>query len=157
MTTVKAIPDGYHSITPYLVVKGAAAALDFYKRAFGAKEILRFDMENGTVGHAEITIGDSRVMLADEMPGMPDAVIYPPPSRGGSTVGMNLYVENVDSEFAKAVAAGATVKRPLQNQFYGDRSGTVEDPFGHIWTLSSHVEDVSMDELKKRLAAMPKG
>jgi PhnB protein len=157
MTTVKAIPDGYHSITPYLVVKGAAAALDFYKRAFGAKEILRFDMENGAVGHAEITIGDSRVMLADEMPGMPDVVIYPPLSRGGSTVGMNLYVENVDSEFAKAVAAGATVKRPLQNQFYGDRSGTVEDPFGHIWTLSSHVEDVSMAELKKRLAAMPKG
>jgi len=137
---VKPIPDGYHSVTPYFSVKGAAAALAFYERAFGAKVMFRLDMPDGRVGHAELQIGDSRLMLADEMPEMPDAVARSPQSLGGTTFGINLYVPDADAVFEQAVRAGATVKRPVVNQFYGDRSGTVADPFGHVWTLSTHVE-----------------
>lgn len=152
---VKSIPDGYHSVTPYLSIKGAAIAVEFYKRAFGAEEIFRLDMPDGKVGHAEIQIGDSRVMLADEMPEMPDAVAKSPQSLQGTTVGMHIYVTDVDARFQRAVDGGAIVKRPVQNQFYGDRSGTLLDPFGHLWTLATHVEDVSPDEMTKRMASTP--
>ena len=154
-TTVKAIPDGYHSVTPYLSIKGAREALAFYKKAFGAEEIYKLDMPDGRIGHAEIQIGNSRVMLSDEMPEMPEAITRSPKTLKGSTTGFNIYLENVDARFQQAVAAGATVKRPVTTQFYGDRSGTLEDPFGHCWTLSTHVEDVSPDEMKKRMAALP--
>lgn len=154
---VKAIPDGYHSLTSYLSIKGAADAITFYKKAFGAEELVRMPMPDGRVGHAELQIGDSRFMLADEMPEMSDAVTKSPRTLGGTTGGMVVYVTDVDAQFKQAVEAGATVKRPVTDQFYGDRSGTLEDPFGHIWTLSTHVEDVSPDEMKKRMAALPKG
>ena len=151
---VQAIPDGYHTVTPYLSIKGAAAALDFYRRAFGAQELYRLEMPDGRIGHAELQIGSSRLMLADEMPEMPDAIAKSPATVGGTTNGYCLYVEHVDADFERAVAAGAKVKRAVQNQFYGDRSGTVEDPFGHLWTISTHVEDVSPDDIKKRMATM---
>lgn len=146
---VSPVPEGYHTVTPYLIVRGAAAALDFYKQAFGAIELMR--MPHGDkIGHAEIKIGDSPVMLADEAPEM-DAVS--PAALGGSPVGVCLYVANADEVFNQAVAAGATVKRPLADQFYGDRSGTVVDPFGHQWTISTHVEDVSPAEMEQRMAS----
>ena len=151
----KPIPDGYHSITPYLSVKGAADAIAFYQRAFGAKEIFRMDMPGGKVGHAELQIGDSRLMLADEMPEMADAVARSPLSVGNTTVGLQIYVADVDAEFRRAIDAGGTIKRPVTTQFYGDRSGTLQDPFGHIWTLSTHVEDVSPEEMRKRMESMP--
>jgi PhnB protein len=151
----KPIPDGYHSITPYLSVRGATEAIAFYKKAFGAQELYRIDMPGGRIGHAELQIGDSRIMLADEFPDMPDMVAQSPKTVGGTTFGINLYLEDVDTRFKQAVAAGATVKRSVKDQFYGDRSGTIEDPFGHIWTLSTHVEDVSGEEMKKRMAALP--
>jgi PhnB protein len=151
--SVKPIPDGYHTVTPYLIVKGAAEALEFYKRAFGATEIMRFPMPDGRVGHAEMKFGDSIVMLADEFPQM-GAVS--PQTLGGTPFGLCLYVPNVDELFAQAVAAGAKVERPVTNQFYGDRAGTVLDPFGHKWTITTHVEDVSHEEMQKRMAAMPK-
>jgi PhnB protein len=154
---VKAVPDGYHSVTAYLSVRGAVEAIAFYKKAFGAVEIYRMEMPGGKLGHAELQIGDSRIMLADEFPDMPEAVARSPRSLGGTTFGMYLYLEDVDARFKRAVDAGATVKRPVTNQFYGDRSGTVEDPFGHVWTLSSHIEDVSSEEMKKRMAAMAAG
>ena len=144
---VKPIPEGYHTATPYLVVKGAAKALEFYKQAFGAKEILRFPGPDGKIGHAEIKIGDSHIMLADEFPEM-DA--RSPETIGGSPVGIMLYVEDVDSRFRQAVAAGGKVVKPLQDQFYGDRSGTLTDPFGHVWTVATHKEDVSVEEMKRR-------
>jgi PhnB protein len=154
-TNVKPIPDGYSSITPYLNIKGAKRAIDFYKHAFDAEEIYRLEMPDGRIGHAELQIGSSRIMLADEMLEMPDIVVKSPATVGATTVGFNLYLEDRDARFAQAVAAGAKIKRPVQNQFYGDRSGTIEDPFGHVWTLSTHVEDVSPDEIKRRMAAMP--
>jgi PhnB protein len=157
MAKVKAVPAGYHTITPYIVVQGGAAAIEFYKKAFGAEEIYRMDMPDGRLGHAELQIGDSRLMLSDEMPEMPDAVARTPKTLGGTTFGFNVYLEDVDSRFERAVAAGAKVRRPLTNQFYGDRSGTVEDPFGHLWTLASRVEDVSPEEMKRRMANMPQG
>lgn len=150
---VQAIPDGYHTVTPYLSLKGAAAAIDFYRRAFGARELYRMDMPDGRIGHAELQIGSSRLMLADEMPGMPDYA-KSPATLGGTSNGYVLYVEDVDTDFQRAVAAGAKVKRPVTNQFYGDRSGTLEDPFGHLWTIATHIEDVSPDEMKKRMAAL---
>jgi PhnB protein len=153
----KPVPEGYHTITPYLSIKGAASALSFYKRAFGAEELYRLDMPDGRIGHAELQIGESRIMLADEMPEMPDAVTKSPRTLGGTTAGFHVYVADVDAQFKRAVEAGATVKRPVKDQFYGDRSGTVEDPFGHLWTLATHVEDVSPDEIKKRMASMPTG
>jgi PhnB protein len=146
---VKPIPDGYHSVTPYLIVKGAAKALDYYKQALGATELFRVDGPGGTVGHAEIKIGDSIVMLADEFPQMG---FRGPEALGGSPVGLMIYVPDVDTQFAQALAAGGTVVKPLQNQFYGDRSGTIRDPFGHLWTISTHVEDVSPEEVARRAA-----
>ena len=147
----KAIPEGYSTATPYLIVKGAADALDFYKRAFNATELFRMADPSGKVMHAEMRIGNSIIMLADEHPEMG---YRGPSSVGGSTVSIMLYVENVDEVFDRAVKAGAKAQRPVQNQFYGDRSGTLEDPFGHVWTISTHVEDVPPDELKRRAEAM---
>ena len=151
--SVKPIPDGYHTVTPYLIIQGAAGAIEFYKKAFGAKELMRIPGPGGKVGHAEIQIGDSRIMLADEHPEMGAKA---PGSFGGSPVGLMLYVEDVDARFNRAVAAGAKVHRPLADQFYGDRSGTVTDPFGHQWTIGTHKEDVSPEELDRRMKAMMK-
>jgi len=150
---VDPVPAGYHSVTPYISVKGAARALDYYQRAFGAEVLVRMDMPDGRVGHAEIKIGDSHVMLADEMPEMADAVAKSPQTLGGTTCGLMIYLEGVDARFKQALDAGGKVKRPVQDQFYGDRTGTLEDPFGHIWTIGTHVEDVSPEEMKKRMAA----
>jgi PhnB protein len=149
---VKPIPEGYHAVTPYLSVKGAGDAIEFYRKAFGAEELYRLPMPGGLVGHAELQIGDSRLMLADEMP---QSTAKSPRSLGGTTAGLALYVPDVDARFKRAVDAGAKVLRPVENQFYGDRSGTVEDPFGHCWTIATHVEDVSPDEMEKRMAEMP--
>ena len=146
----KPIPDGYRTATPYLIVKGAAEAIDFYKRAFGATEMLRMADPQGRVGHAEIKIGDSVIMLADEHPGMG---YRGPRSLGGSSVSILLYLEDVDDVFERAVKAGAKAQRPVMNQFYGDRSGTLEDPFGHVWTIATHVEDVAPEEMKRRAEA----
>ena len=146
---VKPIPDGYHTATPYLVIGGAAKAIDFYKQAFGAEELMRMADPSGKVGHAEIKIGDSIIMLADEHPEMGHKG---PKSLGGTPVSIMLYVRDVDAVGAKAVAAGATVTRPVQNQFYGDRSGTFTDPFGHLWTVATHVEDLSPEEIGRRAA-----
>lgn len=151
--TARPIPDGYHAVTPYLMVKGGARALEFYKNVFDATVVVRMDMPGGPVAHAEIKIGDSIVMLADEQPG----AIYPgPETLGGTPVGIHLYVPDSDATFAKAIAAGARQKKPIQDQFYGDRSGTILDPFGHLWTISTHKEDVSPEEMKKRMEAMAK-
>lgn len=147
---VKPIPDGYHAVTPYLFIKGAAKALEFYQKAFGAKVRMRMDGPNGTVGHAEIQIGDSAIMLADECPQME---ARSPQSIGGSPVGLHLYVEDVDTVFNQAVAAGAKVMTPVENKFYGDRIGSLTDPFGHIWYVSTHKEDLSPEEIGKRAAA----
>jgi len=147
----KAIPDGYHSVTPYLMVDGAAGAIAFYQQAFGATELFRMADDKGRIGHAEIRIGDSVVMLADAHPG---TNCSGPHSLGGSTVGLVIYLENVDTVFARALAAGGKSLRPLANQFYGDRSGTLEDPFGHVWTIATHVEDVPPEEIERRVAAM---
>jgi PhnB protein len=149
---VKAIPEGYHSVTPYLIIKGAAAALDFYSKAFGAKELFRFPMPDGQIAHAEMKIGDSHIMLADE----PHDEVHQqmghkaPKSLGGTTMGIMLYVEDVDAVAKKAVAAGAKEVRPVVDQFYGDRSGTFLDPFGHVWTIGTHKEDVSIEEMQRR-------
>jgi len=151
--TAKAIPDGYRTATPYLIVKGAADAIEFYKRAFGATEILRMADPQGRVGHAEIEIGDSVIMLADEHPAMG---YRGPRSLGGSSVSILLYLEDVDSVFERALKAGAKAQRPVANQFYGDRSGTLEDPFGHVWTVATHVEDVAPEEMKRRAEAAMK-
>jgi PhnB protein len=150
---VKAIPDGYHAITPYLSIKGAAAALEFYKRALGAELVYKLDMPDGKIGHAEIQIGDSRIMLADEND-MADGITKGPTTLGGTTFGIVLYGENVDARFKRAVDAGAKVVRPVTDQFYGDRSGTVQDPFGHLWTVSTHIEDVTPDQLRERMSKM---
>ena len=150
---VKPIPDGYPAVTPYLIVAGAARAIDFYKHAFGATETMRLDGPNG-LAHAEIRIGGSVVMLADESP---DMGYKGPRSYGGTSVSLMLYVDAVDATFQRALDAGATQQRAVQDQFYGDRSGTLEDPFGHVWTLATHVEDVAPDEIDRRLAAMNAG
>lgn len=146
--TVKKIPEGYHSVTPYLVVKGAAQAIDFYARAFGAKEKYRFPM-GGIIGHAEILIGDSHVMLADEM-----APHTGPRALGGTPVSLMIYTDDVDAMFGRAIAAGAKEVRPVENQFYGDRTGVLEDPFGHVWSIATHVEDVAEEEIRRRMATM---
>lgn len=150
---IKPIPDGYHSVTPYLMVKGAADAIEFYKRAFGATELFRMADPKGVIGHAEIRIGDSVIMLADDQP---SATCRGPRSLGGSTVGLLIYLENVDTVFTRALDAGGKSLRPLANQFYGDRSGTLEDPFGHVWTVATHVEDVPPEEIARRAAAAMK-
>ena len=151
---MKPIPDGYHSVTPYLIIQGAARALEFYQKAFGATELMRIPGPGGKVMHAEIQIGDSRVMLADECPEMG---CRGPQTLGGAAVSLMLYVADVDTFASRAVAAGAKVQRPVMDQFYGDRSGTFEDPFGHVWTLATHKEDVAPAELEKRMAALFKG
>lgn len=147
-TKVKPIPDGYHTATPYLILKDAAQAIDFYKRAFGAAELMRFPGPGGKIGHAEIKIGDSQIMLADEFPDMGHKS---PTSLGGTPVSIMLYVNDVDATAAQAVSAGAKVTKPVQDQFYGDRSGTIEDPFGHVWHISTHKEDVAPDEMDRRV------
>lgn len=148
---VKAVPEGYRTVTPYLIVNDAAKALEYYQRGLGAKETMRFPGPGGKIMHAEIQIGDSIVMLADEFPQMG---ARSPQAIGGTPVGILLYVENVDELFNRAVAAGGKIERPLQNQFYGDRSGTLIDPFGHKWTIGTHIEDVSPEEMQRRMAAM---
>ena len=148
---VKPIPDGYSAVTPYLIVNGAAKALDFYRQAFGAEERMRLPTPDGKIAHAEIAIGGCVVMLADEFPQMG---AMSPTSIGGTPVGICLYVNDADKVFQQAVAGGAKVERPLQNQFYGDRSGTVVDPFGHKWTIATHVEDVPPEEIGRRMASM---
>ena len=148
---VAPVPPGYASVTPYLIVHDAAKAIDFYQRAFGAVELFRLAGPDGTIGHAEIRIGHSPVMLADGMGGYPD-----PLTLGGSSVSFMLYVPDVDAAFARAIAAGATVKRPVADQFYGDRTGTLADPFGHVWSLATHVEDVSPQEMDRRFKEMTK-
>jgi PhnB protein len=149
----KPVPDGYHSITPYLIIKDAAKAIEFYKKAFGAKEIGRISMPDGKVGHGEIEISSSRIMLADEFPEWGNKG---PQSLGGSPVGICLYVENVDEVFKRAIAAGAKTDQNMEvkDQFYGDRSGTLVDPFGHKWTIATHIEDVSFEEMQKRSNSM---
>ena len=151
---VKPIPDGYHAVTPYLSVKGASEAIEFYKKAFGAMETMRFAQPDGRIGHAELQLGDSKVMLADEFP---DMDFLGPQARGGSPVHLHLYVEDVDGVVKRALSAGAREVRPVQDQFYGDRLGTVADPFGHVWHLSTHKKDLSMEELKKLAATQHKG
>ena len=150
----KPVPDGYHNVTAYLVVDGAAKALDFYARVFGAAERMRMPGPDGKVGHAEISIGDSVMMLADEHPEMG---ARGPRAFGGSPVSLVLYVTDVDATVRTAVAAGAKLIRPVEDKFYGDRSGSIEDPFGHHWHVSTHKEDVPPDELARRAAAMAKG
>lgn len=151
MAQVKPIPDGYHTATPYLIIQGAAKALDFYKQAFSATELLRMaDPKSDRIGHAEIKIGDSPIMLADEYP---DMGFRSPKSLGGTPVSIMLYVKDVDAMAKQALAAGAKELRPVQDQFYGDRSGTFEDPFGHVWTISTHKEDLTPEEIGQRAAA----
>jgi PhnB protein len=150
---VKPIPDGYHTATPYLFIKGAARALEFYKQAFGATELMRLSGPGDKIGHAEIKIGDSPIMLADEHP---EIGVLGPQSLGGSSMCILLYVDDVDAAATRAVAAGAKVLRPVKDQFYGDRSGTFADPFGHQWTLATHKEDLSVEEVQKRMAAAMK-
>ena len=147
------IPAGSEGATPYLYIRGAAKALDFYKRAFGAKEEMRMDGPDGTVGHAEIAIGKAHVMLADENRAMN---ALSPDTLGGTSVSMYIYVEDVDSFFKRAVGAGATQLKPVADQFYGDRSCFLKDPFGHQWGFATHVEDVSHEEMERRAAAMAK-
>jgi len=151
---VKPIPDGYHVITPYLCIKGASDAIEFYKKVFGATEVMRMAQPDGRIGHAELQIGDSKFMLADEFPEMD---FRSPRSIGGTPVMLHLYVEDVDTVVGRAVAAGAKVLRPVQDQFYGDRSGSVADPYGHVWHVATHKEDLSPDEIRKRAAAAHKG
>ncbi len=147
------IPDGYHTLTPYLIVKNAAEALEFYQRAFGARELYRMPMPGGRVAHAEMQVGESRFMLADESP---ERGYLGPREPGKVPVTLLLYVEDVDSRFKTALAAGATEHLPVQNQFYGDRTGTLIDPFGHMWTVATHVEDVAPEEMERRMAEMMK-
>jgi len=152
--SVKPIPDGYHSVTPYLIVDGAADAIAFYKKAFGAREVLRMPMGD-RIGHAEIIIGDSHVMLADEFP---ERDIRGPKARGGVTASLMIYLADVDTAFQRAIDAGARVDpgMELKDQFYGDRSGSVIDPFGHKWTLATHIKDVSEGDMRQAMDEMAK-
>jgi len=151
MANVKPIPEGYHSVTPYLIIDGASAAIDFYKKAFGAIELFRMD-HGGKVGHAELKIGDSPIMLADQQP--PDYVS--PKALKGTPVSLMIYVEDVDTIYNRAIGEGGVELKALQDQFYGDRSGNLIDPFGHVWTVATHVEDVSPEEMQRRMDALPK-
>jgi PhnB protein len=147
--TVQSKPAGYHSVTPYLIVDGAAAAIDYYAKAFGATEVMRLPMGD-KIGHAEVMIGDSHVMLSDEWP---DMGLLGPAKRGGATASLMLYVDDVDTVFARALKAGASVEKEVENQFWGDRMGTLIDPFGQRWTLATHVEDVAPEEIERRMKA----
>ena len=149
MADVKPIPDGYHSLTPYLIIDGAAEAMEYYKKAFGAVELFRMD-HGGKIGHAEMKIGDSPFMLADEHPEMG---YRSPKSLGSTPVSLMIYVEDVDTVYKQAIDAGGKEVKALQDQFYGDRSGTLTDPFGHVWTVATHKEDVAPEEMEKRIAA----
>jgi PhnB protein len=151
MAHVKPIPDGYHTITPYLIIRGAAQAMEFYAKAFGAKEQFKMPAPDGKIGHAEMRIGNSVIMLADENPAMGHKS---PATLGGSPIGMMIYVEDCDAVFNQAVKAGAQVERPLTTQFYGDRNGGVKDPFGFSWYIATHVEDVSPEEMERRAKEM---
>jgi PhnB protein len=151
MANVKPIPDGYHSVTPYLIIRGAAQAMEFYSKAFGAKEQFKMPGPDGKIGHAEMRIGDSVIMLADENPNMGHKS---PATIGGSPISILLYVQDCDAVFNQAVKAGAEVERPLANQFYGDRTGGVKDPFGFSWYIATHVEDVSPEEMERRAKEM---
>jgi len=146
--SVRAIPEGYSSVTPYLIVKGAAQALDYYKMAFDAEELMRMPGPDGRIVHAEIQIGNARVMLADESLQMGHKS---PTTLGGSGTGLMLYVDNVDDTFQRAISAGAKVTQPVSDKFYGDRSGSITDPFGHSWTIATHVEDVAPAEMERRM------
>jgi PhnB protein len=149
----KPIPDGYHSVTPYLICRNAAQAIAFYQKALGAKELFRFPGPNGTIGHAELQIGDSHIMMADE-PG--EGSWRSPQAVGGTTtVTLVLYVKDVDAVFRQAVAAGGKEVQKVENKFYGDRMGTLQDPFGHVWSIGTHIEDVSPEEMARRAAALP--
>jgi PhnB protein len=151
---VKPIPEGFHTATPYLTVNDGVRAIEFYKRAFGAQEISRMEGPPGKIGHAEIKIGDSIIMLSDEMPG---GSCRSPQSLGGSTVSIFLYVKDVDSAFNQAVAAGAKAEMPVTDMFWGDRFGRLTDPFGHSWSMATHKEDIAPEEMRKRAqAAMAK-
>jgi PhnB protein len=151
MSTVKAIPAGHRTVTPYLAIKNAAKALEFYKKAFGATETYKLMMPDGRLGHAEIRLGDSMIMLSDEFPEYGGKA---PDTLGGSPVSIHLYVEDVDAFFKKALAAGAKERKPVMDQFYGDRSGQLEDPFGHLWWVATHKEDIAQEELQNRVQAM---
>jgi PhnB protein len=154
MAGAKPIPDGYPRVTPYLCVDGAAAASDFYTKVLGAAEKVRMAAPGGKIGHAELALGDSIVMLADEHP---DVGFLGPKSVGGTPVTISVYVENVDEVFERAVAEGASAERPIEDQFYGDRTGQFQDPFGHRWHVATHVEDVPPEEMEKRAAAAMAG
>jgi PhnB protein len=147
---VQPIPEGYHSVTPYLAVDDAAKAIEYYKTAFGATERVRMDAPNGKIGHAEIQIGDSLIMLSDPFP---DSSVLPPKELGGTTSSVFLYVEDVDAVVKRAVDAGAIIKSEVEDQFWGDRFGTIEDPFGQIWSVATHVEDVPPEEIAERAKA----
>ena len=150
--SVQPVPDGYHTVTPYLIIDGAAQAIDYYRIAFGASELLRMPDPQGRIAHAEIRIGDSVIMLADAHPAMG---YRGPRALGGSSVSILLYLPDVDAVFQRAIDAGGKPLRPVADQFYGDRMGTLEDPFGHVWTIGTHIEDVSPEEMKRRMAAAP--
>jgi len=150
---VKSQPDGYHSVTPYLIVRGGARAIDFYTKAFGAEELFRMDTPGGGIGHAEVQIGDSRVMLADEHP---EVGARSPESIGGSAVHLMIYVDDCDAVFNRAIAAGAKETRALRDEFYGDRVGNLIDPFGHSWSIATHKEDLSPEEIQQRAEAYAK-
>jgi PhnB protein len=154
MANVKPIPDGYPRISPYLCVDGAGAAIDFYAKVFGASERVRMPAPDGKIGHAELQFGDSVIMLSDEYPEMG---IRSPKAVGGSPVTISVYVEDVDDVFDRAVEAGATALRQVEDQFYGDRSGQFEDPFGHRWSVATHIEDVPPEEMAKRAAESMEG
>jgi PhnB protein len=154
MPAVKAIPDGFPRVCPYLIVNGAAAAIDFYTNVLGATERARMPAPGGKIGHAELQFGDSVIMLADEQPQMN---MRGPRATGGTPVVLHVYVEDVDAVYRAAVAAGARAIRPVETQFYGDRSGHFEDPFGHQWNVSTHVEDVAPDEMERRVAKATSG
>src|SRR5262245_30493269 len=146
----KPIPDGYHTVTPYLISKDAARAIDFYKKAFGAEELMRFTDPSGKVGHAELKFGDSPIMMADEHPEMG---YRGPQSLGGSTVGILLYVTDVDARFRQAISAGAKSLQPVMDKPYGDRAGTLEAAFGHVWTIATQKEDMTLEEMERRMKA----
>ena len=147
---VQPIPDGYHSLQVYLAVEDASKAIDFYKEAFGADENIRMPGPGGSVAHAELQIGDSRLMLSDPFP---QSDVRPPSERGGPTSSVFMYVDDADALFERAEAAGATVVTPLEDMFWGDRFGTLADPFGHVWSVATHVEDVPEDEMAERSKA----
>jgi PhnB protein len=154
MADVKPVPAGYPRLTPYLCVDGASDAIEFYRHVFGATERMRLPGEGGKIGHAELQLEDSVIMLADEHQ---ELGILGPKSIGGTPVTLSLYVEDVDATFRRAIAAGATVRREPENQFYGDRAGQFEDPFGHRWSVATHVEDVPPQEMERRAAEMASG